>query len=72
MKKKYLMPTILCYKLDTKTTILAGSLTGTDKGDLTNPLPPIDPDPAADGDVSDSRGYGSRRDIWADDEEDVW
>jgi len=71
MKKKYLMPTVLCYKLDTKTTILAGSLTlNSDPGDLTKPLPDVDPDPTDE--PADSRYGASRRDIWSDDEEDVW
>jgi len=64
MKKQYISPEILSFKLRLDCLLNGASITKVEKGDLTNDI--IMGGEAESGIGSDSR----RRDIWADDEEE--
>lgn len=64
MKKQYISPEVLCQQIHLESLLNGASITGVDKGDLTNDI--VIGGNAGDGVSSDSR----RRDIWDDDEEE--
>ena len=61
MKKHYISPEVFCEQMLLESLLNEASITGVNKGELTNPIP-------VGGEAGDGEESDSRRSLWSDEE----